>query len=735
MTTSTPVCTTRIKPLALAILTIATQGLIISPWAQAAQSADDGTGNKAVMPTVVVEAMSEQDPSKSYINYKQASVTRNGLDVKDTPQTIDTIDVQKYKLYGVNDLSVMLTGTPGVNTQYDMRGDGIMIRGFSADSSDIYRDGIRESGQVRRSTSNVERIEILKGPASLLYGRSAGGGVVNMVSKYANFESFSNAGLYLGSWGNRGFTLDINQVNSENLAVRVTAEAGDSESFRDGISNEINMVSPSFTYNNRAGLEWTVQYTYDKLTRVPDRGPAYDSLPSGTSIRTGFAQEGDYVEDILNSVRSDVRYQLTDNWNLHWVIAHREAEQNFDHFFAGTWCNDLGKTLAGANCTWNGYVRQNYAWQETINKTNSHIIELSGQFNTGSLEHRLLVGIDSAWEVREPELFSNSGSNSIYGYINPFNNEDRYNELATKGHPAASQHNFHQAEAHAAFIQDVITPVPDVKLIVGARYDWYEFESTNRLLAPGAANRQRGYSDGNVSPSVGLTWQPVPAHSLYVSYNESFAPYGGRGMLSVSPSSTAVYDDEPQFQNQYELGIKSDWLDGRLNTQFALFSIEKNNIRYRPDPDNDPFTWAVQGEQRSRGAEFSFIGRVIDTVYVRGGFGWLDATVEEDVVSPLLVGNYLANTSKESGNLFIRYVPSDRWYGEVGVTHAGDQWTNIANTSKLDGYQRIDAALGYSLNNINITLALSNLTDEEYWRSSSMPGSPRSLLLRANYQF
>ena len=142
------------------------------------------TSTHAVLPTLKIEAMSELDPIKSYVDYDQANVTRNGLKKKDIPQTIDTIDVQKYKIYGSNDLSIMLQGTPGVSSNYDMRGDGITLRGFSADTGDIYRDGIRESGQVRRSTANSERIEILKGPASVLYVRSAGGGVINIVSKY-----------------------------------------------------------------------------------------------------------------------------------------------------------------------------------------------------------------------------------------------------------------------------------------------------------------------------------------------------------------------------------------------------------------------------------------------------------------------------------------------------------------------------------------------------------------------
>jgi len=694
----------------------------------------------AVQDTIVVVGMSDVDPAKGYVGYKEANVTRNGEPVKDTPQTIDTIDVSKYKLYGMNDLSVMLSGTPGVTTQYDMRGDGIMIRGFSADGSDIYRDGIRESGQVRRSTANIERIEILKGPASLLYGRSSGGGVVNMVSKYANFVSPSIVGAYAGSYDNVGATLDINEAVTSDVAVRLTSEYGDSDSFRSNIGSRIFMLSPSITIGNGGDFSWTAQYTHDTLERVPDRGPAFNALPQGTSIRTGFAQDGDYVDDRLNVVRSEARWQFTPGWTLRWALSHRAAEQNFDHFFGGTWCSPAGRTLANATCAWNGYVRQtSYAWQETMNKTLSNVVELNGALDTGSINHKLLMAVDSAWENREPRLFSNGNSNctgtSLCGYVDPFDASDRYNDRATRPRPAASQHNHHKAEAHSVFAQDVVTLIPQIKFVIGLRYDWYRFQSTNLLLAEGAANRQRSYSDSTISPSAGIVWKPIEAHSLYASYNKSFAPYGGRGLLSVAVGSAAVFDDEPQYQEQYEVGIKSDWLGTRLNTQLSLFNLERNNIRYRPNPDLDPFTWAVQGRQRSIGAEFSLIGRIDRSWFVRGGVSYIESTVRRDVTVPTNVGQYLPNTAKETGNLFVRYVPTKAFYIEAGVTHVGDQWTNLPNTTLLKGYDRFDAAVGYSMGNVNLTLAVSNLTNDTYWRSVAMPGMPRNFLLRSSYRF
>lgn len=556
----------------------------------------------ATMPTIKIEAMSELDPIKSYIDYDKANVTRNGLDKKDIPQTVDTIDVQKYKIYGSNDLSVMLQGTPGVSTSYDMRGDGITIRGFGADTGDIYRDGIRESGQVRRSTANIERIEILKGPASVLYGRSAGGGVVNMVSKFANFDSKSSVGAYAGSYDNYGTTADINQVLNDNLAVRLTGEYGEAGSFRSGIENKIEMFSPSFTYKNDDGkLTWTTQYTYDKLNRVPDRGPTRDNLPAGTSIKMGFAQDGDYVDDILQVVRTDVNYEYAPDWNFHWAASYRQAEQNFDHFYFGNYCGLDGKNSKNEACTKKGYIDQIYYWQQTSNKTTTNTFDIKGKFKTGQLEHQIMVGTDWTYEQREPRLANKTQNGSaIYGYVNPITGEREYSR--GNGPLKISQHNYNEGTTYGVFIQDLIGLNDQLKLMMGLRYDYFDFSTTNKIK-----NEHRNVKDSTFSPNVGLVWQPVPEHSFYTSYSKSFAPFGGQmGVNQVTGSTdVAKMDKEPQYNEQYEVGVKSEWFDNRLNTQFSVFDIRKNNIRYKPNPDSEPEVWATAGQHQSRGLEFS----------------------------------------------------------------------------------------------------------------------------------
>lgn len=692
----------------------------------------------ATLPVIEIEAMAEGDPIKTYVDYKQANVTRNGLDKKDIPQTIDTLDVSKYKMYGANDLSIMLQGTPGVSTNYDTRGDGISIRGFSADSGDIYRDGVRESGQVRRSTANVERIEILKGPTSVLYGRSAGGGVINMVTKFANFKSPSSIGLYAGSYDNYGTTLDINKALNENVAVRLTGEYGETDSFRQGIHTQTQMFSPSLTYrNDDETLTWTTQYTYDKIDRIPDRGPNYENMPIGVSNKMGFAQNGDYIYDELQTVRSDLKYEFSPNWKFHWATSYRQAYQNFDHFYTGTYCTTATTTVGrnqGSCQNHVGDISQNYYWQKTFNKTTSNTWDITGEFQTGGIKHNVMFGTDWTYEQRNPQL-ANSYENGtrtgqlIYGYVNPYTGER--SNTRTGGTLKINTNNYNQGTSYGVFAQDLISFNDKLKLMLGLRYDYYENDTTDRLTG-----NTRSVNNESLSPNAGIVWQPVPEHSFYASYSRSFAPFGGSmGVNAISATQNlALFNAEPEYNDQYEIGIKSDWLNQRLNTQLSLFDIRKHNIRYLKDR-NDPTSGALGGEHQSKGIEFSFIGQLLDNLYVRGGYGYIDATYKTMPASPHLEGNRLANISKHTGNIFVRYLPTEKVYGELGATYVGDFYTNNENTTKIDGFTRLDGAIGFKNDQWAISLAGNNLTNKAYWRSGSMPGAPRNYLLRLNYFF
>lgn len=698
------------------------EGVSAQPGSDAADD-EETAGTTASLGTIRVTADFDPDDVRPE---GVTTATKTYLPPRDIPQAIDTVEVNKSKTYGINDLSIMLDGVPGVTTSYDMRGEGLTIRGFSADNNDVYRDGVRESGQVRRSTANIERIEILKGPASVLYGRGSGGGVINMISKQARFDAGSSVSLRGGSWRNVGGTFDVNHVLNRHVVMRLTADREQAHSFRSGIRNKNEMFSPSILIDTRTGLRWLGQYTWDNVWRVPDRGPSYSEMPAGVSIRTGFAMPGDFVEDRLRVLRSDLSYDFNRDWKIRWVATRRTASQDFDYVFLGTWCSAEGQTNQGQSCTWNNRIRQNYAWQQTHNETTTQTVDLTGQLSHHGIKHDLLVGFEHSEEERNPTVYAHR----TRPYPWPI---DPFNPSWPNGRPereAANIVNRHVGKANAIYAQDLVSFSEQWKMLVGLRWDDYRFQSSNLVTG-----RSRSYDDTALSHRVGLIYQPTTTQSLYASWSRSFAPYGGRGMLNVETGANSVVDDEPQYNRQIEVGLKSDWANGRFSTQVAIYQLEHYNIRYQPDADNDPYTWALRGKDRSRGIELSATGQIIENWYIRGGVSFMKPEVAEDNESPENVGKILTNTARRNGNLFLRYAPPGKWYGEVGVTHSGKRWADTDNTVEVPGYTRWDAMVGWRANPWTLTLAITNLTDREYWRSDAMPGAPRTALFTANYQF
>ena len=704
--------------------------LLLAGAGLAAQAQTQATSEATPSLNTVTISADALDPDDARPRGGVSTATKTALPLKDIPQTVDVLEVSKFKTYGINDLSVLLDGTPGIDTSYDMRGDGILIRGFDASSGDIYRDGVRASGQIRRSTANVERIEVLKGPASVLYGRGSGGGMVNLVSRQASFDAVSSISLRGGSWHNRGGMLDINRVINPYVAVRLTVDREEADSFRRGISNHNTMVSPSILVDNQRGLRWLLQYTHDTVWRRPDRAPSYDSLPADVSFRTAYAHPDDFVEDKMQMLRSVLSYDFNENWSVKWTAARHKASQDFDHLYGGSYCQPNGRLMSnGRACATPGGMTFTRAWQETENTTLTNMLDLTGKFATGPVKHDLLVGLERSSDVRRPTL-ATAGADPGLNYTLPVNPYYPLWLAPKTPRGRATQANTHDANSTALYFQDLMSIGEHWKVLLGGRYDRFDFHSTNRLT-----NKARGYKGNSFSPRVGVVWQPTQAHSFYASYSKNFAPYGGRGLLSVSVDDSAVYDAEPQHSRQFEVGTKSDWLDGRLSTQVSVYQLELYNIRYQPDPENDPYLWAVRGKERSRGIELSATGRIAPSWYVRSGLGLQEAKIIEDRSIPANVGKQKENRARKNGHLFVRYAPDSRWYGELGVTYRGPIYTSIANTSERSGYTRWDASVGWRAAPWTVTFAVTNLTDKRYWRASSMPGAPRTFLLTGSYMF
>jgi iron complex outermembrane recepter protein len=172
---------------------------------------------------------------------------------------------------------------------------------------------------------------------------------------------------------------------------------------------------------------------------------------------------------------------------------------------------------------------------------------------------------------------------------------------------------------------------------------------------------------------------------LLIVNSKNFAPYGGRGLITIMTDSKTVYDDKPQYLRQYEVGIKSDWLDDKLSFQIALYDLELYNVYYQPDAVNDPYNWQVKGSDRSQGIELSTIGQLASKWYINSGIGYQQAKVHKDKKTPANQDKYLPNTAKHSGYLSVRYLPYDNWFTEVELNYKRSMYNDDKNQFKRPG--------------------------------------------------
>ena len=695
-------------------LSIFTSVAVLATFAVADTKTD---GYSVMLPNVEVEGISEQDNLKGYVTYDSAEVNRNGLSNKQTPQTIETIDIQKNRNYGTNDLSSILEGNAGIDASYDMRGESIKIRGFSVDGGDIYRDGVRDSGQIRRSTANVERVEILKGPASILYGRSDGGAVVNLVSKKANFTPVYKVSGRYGSWSRWGLGADVNHVVNNQLAIRLTTDSERGKSWREGIKYKNFMISPSVIVTNQSGdVSFEAQYTYDNAWRIPDRMPKkveYDKL--GIDYKKGFSHDGDFTEDKLHFFRTELNAELAKELNLKWVFGYRKASQNFDHFFNGEAISNK--------------LIQNYAKQETDNETISNAFTLTKELNFDRFKHNIAVGYDNSIETRHPRLWYSQKHKQD---INPY--ASRGSWTSNRNVPLTTD-NKHRAINHGVFFEDLISLDDTYRLMLGGRFDFYKFKTRN------IKDQTNSYAGNSFSPRVGFLWDFMSDHTAYISYSQSFAPYGGRGNIGISTEDTSKLDLKPQNNIQYEIGLKSTWADNKFSSNIAIFQIEHKNIRYQPDSKNNPYVWAQRGKEQSRGIELNILGQIYENLYLRSSLGYMRAIIVSDKSNPLNEKLSLNNTTDWQGNVFLRYAKNDKWYVESGVTGYSKRYSYQVNKTSvtdqhLPSFVRLDASAGYNFNkHAQITLAINNILNKKYWRSDSRPGDERSFMMNFHYNF
>ncbi|WP_368232148.1 TonB-dependent receptor [Aeromonas sp. s3] len=639
-----------------------------------------------------------------------ATATRTNTPAKLVPQAIDSVKASELTAFGQPTLSEALTGIPGVNASGDTRFDGVNIRGFSA-SNDFYLDGFRDDMQYTRDLGNTERVEVLKGPAAVLYGRGSTGGIVNRVSKKPQKGLESSVSAQVGSFDSRRLAADLNGEAGEQVQVRLNLAQEDKDSFRNGVTSKRTLLAPSVNWEINDKLNWLLQYERNEHDRTPDRGiPGVNGRPADVPKEYVYSDtRRDFIDDVAQSTRSRLTWDINDQWQLRQQLGYTSLDSQFDNTYV--------TSVKGDQVT-------RARWQQDL-KANSLIsnTEAEGQLQTGPIEHRLLVGFEQNWQERTPKLYQNATAIPAGNLYDP-------GSLPTyDGAMKLSSDANHKVRGYGLYVQDQLS-LGDWHLLAGLRRDDFTVTSRRNDL-----NKEETVSVTSLSPRLGLVWNPIEEHAFYASYSKTFTPVGGE-LIGITPGDKNNNLD-PQHTRLYEGGVKSDWLDGRLATTLSLYRLEMYNKRSK-DP-LDPTKVILTGLQRTEGIELSARAQLTDELYLRGGIAIQDA--EQVKADADLQGKRPMNVSRQNGELFAGYQSGKQgWFGETGVTAVGDRFADNANTTTLPGYARFDARAGYRWQQWEAQLSVENLTDHDYFVSATsasqiMPGTPRQLHLSAAYRF
>ncbi|OLU26268.1 TonB-dependent siderophore receptor [Pseudomonas sp. PA15(2017)] len=678
------------------------------------------TGFTYAAPTMLPQTSinADRDAEADTPRTKEVSTaTRTATPVRYVPQAIDSVKTASVLDYGTNDLATALSGIPNVSGAADTRFDGLRIRGFEA-SNDLYLDGVRDDSQYVRDLHNIERIDVLKGPAAVLYGRGSQGGIVNRISKVPEAGRRSSIEAQGGSEDLRSLYADLSADASENISLRLNMGNQDANSFRDGVSSHRQLFAPSISWQLTPRLNWLAQYEYSRFDRTPDRGiPGLNGRPADVKREITYGDDRDYIDDKAQSLRSKLTFDLNDNWQLRQTLSVFKLDSDFDNTY-----------LTGGNAATRRVTRQR--WQQDLHTRNVFgNLEAEGTVDTFGFEHRLLTGVEIGNQRRDPRLYRAALSGLQAVPTLDLYNPDR-NQSHTGPMPVFSD-NHTEVESRAIYLQDQLRLSEQWQLLAGLRYDRFEVDTTNRLT--GISD---GRDDNSVSPRVGLVWTPLQDHSFYASWSKSYSPVGG-GLIGITPNATGNANDlEPELTRQKEIGVKSDWLGDRLSTTFAVYELELYNRR-TTDPVNPALT-ILTGLQRSRGIELTATGQLAGNWYLRGGVGVQDATIVKDNNGQ--EGNRVSNVAKRNGSLFLTWKPEQGWYAETGLTLVGSRFADNLNTTVLPGYGRWDALAGFRQRDWDLRAALNNLTDRTYYSSATSAGQirlgePRNLVVIGTYRF
>ncbi|MES2831462.1 MAG: TonB-dependent siderophore receptor [Pseudomonadota bacterium] len=642
---------------------------------------------------------------------------------KDVPQSVTIVSEQLIRERNADTFKEALRNVAGLtfNAGEGGRiGDNITLRGYSA-VGDLFLDGIRDIAQYNRETFNLQQIDVLRGSASMLFGRGSTGGIINQVSKTANMVDANEVAFTLGSDSYKRLTLDMNKVLTPDLAFRLNTMGTKSDSFRDDVDQSRWGVAPSLTWRAGRDDEITLAYYYLKNNNTPDFGvPFFQGRPLNVPIERFYGlRDTDYQRTETNIATATHTHLFSKDSALRTTIRKADYERDL----RGTAPRLIGAPTVVSDIT--GVNRQRQARGGT-----EHTLALQTDYTNklalAGMSHEVLLGAEF---LRERALrYTNSST-----IANPATNVGNPNSappLPANFNASFNRTGYNKYEGRTTSVygQDTIAFAPQWKLLLGTRFDSMKADYARPLPA---GPLERG--DNVWSWRTGVMYEPTPLATWYVSYGSSFNPSAEAYQLDNRTANTP-----PEKSRNLEAGAKWELLDGDMSVRTAIFRSEKTNERNTDVASPD--VAVLSGRRHTDGIEFESVGRLSAAWEVFGNVAFMRAEVDEASADQAgTEGKRPINTPSYTYSLWSTYKVAKGWKVGGGLEGVGTRYANATNTAAVPSYKRVDALVEYSPKPYSIKLNVFNLFDEKYYEGvysgHVLPGTPRTAQLTVSTKF
>src|SRR5215813_12667135 len=548
--------------------------------------------------------------SAGYLADAVSTATKTLTPLRDVPQSISVVSKDQIKDQSMQSLTDVVAYVPGITAhQGENNRDQLILRGNST-SADFFVNGVRDDVQYYRDLYNVDRVEALKGPNSMTFGRGGGGGVVNRVTKDAGFSALRELTFQGGSFQNKRATADFDQPLSDKVALRFNGLYENSGSFRDFVHLERYGINPTVTVTPSANTRFTFGYEHFHDGRTADRGiPSFPLRPADTPISTFFGDPNNSrVRAKVDLLSANLEHHIG-NFSIRNRTLFGDYDRAYQNYVPGAVTADKSKVALSA---YNNATRRENLFNQT---------DVTYEFSTGTVRHNLLGGAEVGRQLtdnfRNTGFFNNTATSILVPYDNPtINRPIIFRQSATDAN------NHLKTNLAATYAQDQIELTRKFQVVTGVRFDYFDLTFLNNRNG-----QELRRIDRLVSPRAGAIFKPITTLSIYGNYSVAYLPSAGDQFSSLTNVTQQV---KPEKFTNYEVGAKWD-VQRNLFLTAALYRQNRTNTRAN-DP-NDPTRIVQTGSQRTNGFELGVNGNVTRRWLMTGGYAFQDAFITSDTTA------------------------------------------------------------------------------------------------------